>query len=232
MAAKNIAITVTYTAWDTANNVGKTGDAASHTLRGVRDGAEFTPAASPVEVDATNLPGTYKVALTAAENNGDVLCLGGKSSTSNVVIICVEWFNEDPAMSKAAYDWGAWTQCGVEAVVLTTGGTILEISDAIDLDGKAACEVSIEATYSNHAKATGGLEIAVLGECNSTYQVQLDIGAGPEMIFTQNDTRRDRFRVDPQEYGTFKVMHDWNNTTASSSVTITTRYRTATVAPV
>lgn len=132
-------------------------------------------------------------------------------------------------MADTGYNWGAWTQCGVEAVVLTTAGTILEISDAIDLDGKAACEVSIEATYSNHAKATGGLEIGVLGECNATYQAQADIVAGFEMVFTQAATNRERISVDPQQYGTFKIMHDWNNTTASSNVTITTRYRTATI---
>ena len=132
-------------------------------------------------------------------------------------------------MANTGHKWGDWTQCGVEAVVLTTGGTILEISDAISLDQKSACEVSIEATYSNHAKATGGLEIALLGLCNATYQVQADIGTGIEMIFTQNDTRRFRFSVDPKCYGSFKVMHDWNNTTADSTVTITTRYRTATI---
>ena len=132
-------------------------------------------------------------------------------------------------MADTGYNWGAWTQCGVEGVVLTTAGVILEISDAIDLDGKAACEVSIEATYSNDAKLTGGLEIAVFGECNATYQVQADIVAGFEMVFTQAATRRERFSVDPQQYGTFKIMHDWNNTTAGSNVTITTRYRTATI---
>ena len=41
-------------------------------------------------------------------------------------------------MAGTGYDWGVWTQCGVEAVVLTTAGTILEVSDEIDLDGKAA----------------------------------------------------------------------------------------------
>ena len=132
-------------------------------------------------------------------------------------------------MPNTGYDWGAWTQCGVEAVVLTTAGTILEISDEIDLDGKAACEVSVEATYSNHAKATGGLEVGILRDANDTYQVQADIGSGWEMIFTQAATRRDVWSVDPQQIGKFKVMHDWNNTTASSNVTITTRYRTATV---
>jgi hypothetical protein len=132
-------------------------------------------------------------------------------------------------MADTGYNWGAWTQCGVEAVVLTTGGTILELSDAIDLDNKAACEVSIAATYSNHAKATGGLEVGILRESNGTYQAQADIVAGWEMVFTQNATRLEVVSVDPKYMGTFKVMHDWNNTTASSNVTITTRYRTATI---
>ena len=132
-------------------------------------------------------------------------------------------------MAETGYNWGAWTQCGVEAVALTTGGTILEVSDEIDLDVKAACEISIAATYSNHDKLTGGLEIAVLGDSNGTWQAQADIGAGFEMIFTKNDTRRLVFPIDPKYYGKVKIMHDWNNTTESSAVTITTRYRTATI---
>ena len=135
-------------------------------------------------------------------------------------------------MADSGYNWdAAWSQCGVEAVVLTTGATILEISDEIDLDGKAACEISIEATFSNHAKATGGLEIAVLAECNGTWQVQADIGAGFEMIFTQNATRREKITIDPKHYSKIKILHDWNNTTAGSNVTITTRYKTATIPP-
>lgn len=132
-------------------------------------------------------------------------------------------------MAETGYNWGAWTQCGVEAVVLTTAGTILEVSDEIDLDNKAACEISVAATYSDHAKATGGLEIAVLGDSNGTWQAQADIGVGWEMLFTQNATRRFVFAVDPKHYSKIKIMHDWNNTTASSNVTITTRYKTATI---
>ena len=132
--------------------------------------------------------------------------------------------------TETGYNWGAWTQCGVEAVVLTTGGTILEISDAIELNNVAACEVSIKATYSDHAKATGGLEWNVLGEnYDESYQDQNDVGAGPEMIFTQNDTRWDRISVSPTQFGSFKMLFKWNNTTASSAVTITCRYRSATV---
>lgn len=132
-------------------------------------------------------------------------------------------------MAETGYNWGAWTACGVAAVVLTTGGTILELSDEIDLDGKAACLVSVSATYSNHDKATGGLEIAVLDDANGTWQAQADIGVGLEMIFTKNDTRHFVFAVDPKYHCKIKIMHDWNNTTADSTVTITTQYKTATI---
>jgi len=132
-------------------------------------------------------------------------------------------------MAETGYKWGAWTQCGVEAVVLTTGGTILKLSDEIDLDNKAGCKISVAVTYSDHAKATGGLEIAVLDDCNGVWQAQADISAGWEMLFTQNDTRLFEFAIDPKHYPKLKIMHDWNNTTADSTVTITTRYKTATV---
>lgn len=132
-------------------------------------------------------------------------------------------------MAETGYNWGEWTQCGVEAVVLTTGATILEVSDEIDLDGKAACEIAISAAYSDHAKATGGLEINILGDCKGTWQAQIDVGTGKEMIFTQNATRLLVFPVDPKYYGKIKINHDWNNTTGSSTVTITTQYRTATI---
>ena len=130
-------------------------------------------------------------------------------------------------MANTGYKWGSWTQCGVEAVTLTTAGTILEVSDEIDLDGKAACEIAVAATYSDHAKATGGLEVFILGECNATYEVQAAAPPGWEMEFTQNDTRRTRFSVNPREFGSCKIHFDWNNTTAGSNVTITCRYRTA-----
>ncbi len=132
-------------------------------------------------------------------------------------------------MAETGYNWGAWTACGVAAEVLTTAGTILLVTDAIDLDGKAACIVSISVTYSDHVKATGGLEVAVLDDANGTYQAQADIGAGLEMIFTQNATRLFVFEVDPKYHHLFKVMCDWNNTTGSSTATITIQYKTATI---
>ncbi len=94
MAIKNQSITITYTAWDTINNAGKTGDSANHTLRLVQDGTEATPANSPSEVDATNLPGVYKITLTAGEMNYSTVTMGGKSSTTGIVIIPVHIITE------------------------------------------------------------------------------------------------------------------------------------------
>ena len=132
-------------------------------------------------------------------------------------------------MAETGYNYGAWTACGVAAETLTTGGTILLTTDAIDLDGKAACLVSIAVTYSDHVKATGGLEVAILDDANGTYQAQADIGTGFEMIFTQNTTRLLVIEVDPKYHQLFKIMCDWNNTTGSSTATITIQYKTATI---
>jgi hypothetical protein len=110
MPLKGVALTVQYVAWDTGANAGKTGDAANHTLRLIKDGAAASPANSPSEVDAANCPGVYKLALTAAEMNYGVITLAGKSSTSGVVIVPVtlttEGGNLDAPVSTRAPESG------------------------------------------------------------------------------------------------------------------------------
>jgi hypothetical protein len=92
---RNSSTTFCILVWDQANNIGKTGDAANLTLRGVGDGTEFTPAAPNItEVDSTNLKGVYKVTFAAGENNYAMVLCGGISSTANVVIQPVSWTNE------------------------------------------------------------------------------------------------------------------------------------------
>ncbi len=88
MAIKNAALTVNFFVWDTANNIGRTGDASNLTMRLVKDGgtpATLTNAIS--EPDSTNMPGVYEVALTASEMNADFIALAGKSSTADTVVI-------------------------------------------------------------------------------------------------------------------------------------------------
>src|SRR5919198_394856 len=123
MAYKNTAITVTYLAWDTSANAGKTGDSANHTLRGVGDGTEYTPSSPSItEVDSTNCPGLYKASLAAGENNYTNVTLHGKSSTANIAIIPTRWQNET---SADAVKLGGTTQTGrdVGASVLISSGS-------------------------------------------------------------------------------------------------------------
>jgi hypothetical protein len=87
MATRGVQMTVQFVAWDTANNVGKTGDSGNFTLRWVKDGTSAAPTNASSEVDATNAPGVYKITITSTEAGCDVGTICGKSSTSGVVII-------------------------------------------------------------------------------------------------------------------------------------------------
>ncbi|MFZ2809462.1 MAG: hypothetical protein WAZ60_24015 [Desulfosalsimonadaceae bacterium] len=130
---KNTAVIVTITAWDTILNVGKTGDAANITVRGVGDGAEFTPSAPAVtEVDAVNLPGVYTVSYTAAENNYNSNSVGGKSSTANVSIFGLSWINESE-------DFSATEKASIAAAV----PGVAAIQSGLALDGTVAKEATL-----------------------------------------------------------------------------------------
>jgi hypothetical protein len=87
MAVKNQALTVVYYAFNTSTGAYVTGDVANHTVNVVTDGTDAAATNTPLEVDATNQPGAYKVTLTAAEMNGNLISWGGKSSTSNVILV-------------------------------------------------------------------------------------------------------------------------------------------------
>jgi len=128
----NTAVTVSFVCWDTVNNVGKTGDASNITLRGVRDGTLFTPSdPSITQVDSTNLPGVYKASLTASENNGTLLTLGGKSSSTGCVIIPVSWSNEltGDAFARLGAPAGASVSADIAAVKSDTGATLADTNE-------------------------------------------------------------------------------------------------------
>ena len=128
----NTAVTVSLVCWDTVNNVGKTGDASNITLRGVRDGTLFTPSAPSItQVDSTNLPGVYKASLTASENNGTLLTLGGKSSSTGCVIIPVSWSNEltGDAFARLGAPAGASVSADIAAVKSDTGATLADTNE-------------------------------------------------------------------------------------------------------
>jgi len=134
-------------------------------------------------------------------------------------------------MAGTGYDWDAAWTVDAAATVLTTGGTIVYTSaSAISTDSKAACEVSIDADYSDHAKATGGLFVYILKDINATaYEGILDLPWGFEMPWTINATNRRSFSVDCSKVNSFKIYLWRKNTTASSVATVATSYIFATV---
>lgn len=87
MAIKGVSITVSYKAFDTGANAYKTGDSANHSLRVMKDGTDAASANSPSEISSANRPGDYKLVLTAGEMGANVISLGGKSSTSGIILI-------------------------------------------------------------------------------------------------------------------------------------------------
>lgn len=133
-------------------------------------------------------------------------------------------------MADTGYNWDAsWTAVDA-AIALTQGGTIVDSSDALDLDGKAACLISIDTDYSNHAKATAGLSVYILREAgDGTYETVLDGAWGFEMAFTQNGTNRRVFFLDASQYQKFKIHLAWGNTTGSAVATTKTDIKYATV---
>lgn len=84
MALQGVSIQLFYFAYNNETQSGQTGDEGNHTLVLAQDDSKATPANSPEEIDATNLPGWYRVQLTADEANARALLLSGVSSTANV----------------------------------------------------------------------------------------------------------------------------------------------------
>ena len=96
------------------------------------------------------------------------------------------------------------------------------------MDGYAAIEISVDADYSDHVKATGGLFVYILRDINGTdYETEDDNPWGFEMPFVQNGTRRKTFVLSGADYSRFKIFLDWDNSTAGSNVDVVTSYQKA-----
>lgn len=133
-------------------------------------------------------------------------------------------------MADTGVNWDdSWTD--EYSGTLTQGGTTDDTSAALSMDGKYCIAISVDADYSNHAKATGGLYVYILRDINgSDYEVEGDGPWGFEMPFTQNATHRRAFVLKAADFGpTFKIYLDWDNSTSSSAVTVVTKYKYGTI---
>ena len=133
-------------------------------------------------------------------------------------------------MADTGYNWDAAWSAIDAAIVLTQAGTDEDFSAALDLDGKAACLISIDTDYSDHVKATGGLSVFIEQETgDGSYELEADGPWGFEMPFTQNATNRVVFFLSAAQFQKFKVHLDWDNSTGSSVATTRTDIKYATI---
>ena len=74
-------------AWDNANGIPKTGDAANITAQISIDGGVSASLndTNPTELDSVDQPGIYIFSLTQAETNGDLLIVSPVSTTDDIV---------------------------------------------------------------------------------------------------------------------------------------------------
>ena len=128
-------------------------------------------------------------------------------------------------MASQSFNWGSWQSIDTD-LAISHGSD--DTSDAISLDNVAACEVSVKAVYSNHT-ITQGTKVYVLRDTDGTnYEGESDNPWGFEMPYVQNGTRRRSFAVDPSQLGGFKLLQTYDGG-ASSTATMTTKYRVATL---
>lgn len=134
MSSQNVGTTLVYMAYNTSTGAYQTADQANHTLKLVKDGTEASPTNASVEVDSTNAPGAYKLALTAAETQFGTVWLGGKSSTANVIIIPITATFE---ILPTALDANSNVKAGPDWAAVRNAGTTLDLSGTTikNLDG-------------------------------------------------------------------------------------------------
>ena len=133
-------------------------------------------------------------------------------------------------MADTGYNWDANWSVIDAAIVLTVAGTITDESAEIDMDGKAACLISFDTDYSDHAKATAGLSISIKRDIDGTvYESANGAAVKFEMPFTQNATERKTISLSAQQFQKFVITQDWGNTTGSAVATTATAIKYATI---
>lgn len=210
MATRGISLNICYVAWDTANQVGKTGDAANHTLRWVKDGVSLIPTNSPEEVDSVNAPGIYKINITASEADCNIGVLVGKSSSSNVSImpITIQFerlpdaspganggvpiigaaplTNLDVAVSTRA-DGSAYTNTratkldNLDAAITTRAPAATALSNTTWTDARAAKLDNLDVTISSRAPASTALSNTTWTDARATKLDNLDVSVSTRL---------------------------------------------------
>lgn len=190
MPSRGQSVVLTYIAWDTNANVGKTGDVANHTLRWIKDGTSSAPTNSPSEIDATNAPGAYKLTMTTAECTCDTGTLAGKSSTANVSIVPVSiTFEQLPTVAAGAtnglplVDSSGRVKSNLEAIdgLATNGNNATLKLKSLDIqsDSYLVNALNIVGGYNGGGVGSGGTAVKIVGGNGPAHGYGLHITASP-----------------------------------------------------
>jgi len=127
-------------AWDGANGVAKTGDAANITAQISKGGAASaaTNDANPTELDATDHPGVYIFDLTQAETNADLVVITPVSSTTDINFRPSIVYTDPLTPTKAGY-----IDHSIATVDTVVDGIQTDLSNATD--GLGALKALIDA---------------------------------------------------------------------------------------
>lgn len=125
MPSKGQSIVLPYRAWNTTAQAYQSGDSGNHNLCLLKDATEATPTNAAAEVDGTNAPGLYYVALTSAETLFNTVTIQGKSSTASVLIIGTTIGFEQLPVPAAAAAGGLLTfGSGAGQISTNVGGVV------------------------------------------------------------------------------------------------------------
>lgn len=142
-------------------------------------------------------------------------------------------------MGSITYDWdAAWTVVDYNSGTDWTSVAIADegdlTSDAISLDGKAACEISVTAVEDNTGACNGLLYIYLCRDVDGTNYEDFtadDDNDAPALVGVitpvQNKTKRRTFTIDAGEVSSFKIAVDND---AGQELAVSVKVRFATVA--
>ena len=133
-------------------------------------------------------------------------------------------------MTDTGFNWDAsWTAIDAAVVQQEGEASASDSSATIDLDGKAACLISIDSDYGDFAKVTGGLKVYIARETGDGSFETVNSAWGFEMPFVQAGTRRKVFFLDASQFQKFQLLLVWANTTTDATVTSRTDIKYATI---
>ena len=139
-------------------------------------------------------------------------------------------------MGSAYYDWDAnWTVVDYDAGTDWTAVAVADegdlTSDAISLDGKVACEISVTCVEDNTGACDGNVYIYICRDVDGTNfeDFTADDNDAPALGCVidpvQNKTRRKTFTIDAGQVSKFKIALD-NDSGQELATSVKIRYAT------